>query len=352
MEYNLSNSNLEALINRVATEILPKTKTEVWPEIQKFLPTGEQKEFCEIISAYPCRLGKYGRPSLVMLSCESLGGERSKAVRTAAAMQTSEDWILMRDDWEDGSYERRGKPCAHRIYGDFKANNAADALHIVMWRMLNKNDDIVGYEKGRKIRDLFEDVLIKTVEGQHIEIDWTQTGKVGLTPEEWYQVADRKTCLYTIIMPLQLGAIVAGAYDKLPTLEELGMPLGRAFQLRDDILNIVADEKKYGKEIGGDIVEGKRTVPLGHLYTNCSQSERAELDAYFAKPRAQRSFEDAHKFIDLMGKYGSIEFAQKLAEENATVAINIFDKKFIDVPETKAKSELRDLLMFMAYRQH
>jgi geranylgeranyl diphosphate synthase type II len=341
---------LEDLFKRVKTVILPDTKKKVWPEIQKFLPEGEPAEFYEIVSDYPKRQGKYLRPALVLVACETLSGEKDQAIRSAAAMQTSEDWILMRDDWQDGSLERRNKPCSHRIYGDFKANNAADGLHIVMWNMLNKNDDIIGYEKGRKVRDLFYPMLLKTVEGQHREIDWTEKGKIGLSPEEWYQIADTKTGRYTIILPMQLGAIVAGADKRLDDIFDLGIILGRAFQLRDDILNVAGDEKKYGKEIGGDIIEGKRTVLLGHLYNNCSDNHRKFLDDFFAKPRKDRSVEESYQIITLMKNYGSIKYSQELAEENAATAMKIFDDKFGDVPETKAKSELRDLITFMAYR--
>lgn len=346
--------DLEELIRikkRVKEDILPRTIADVWPEIQKFLPNGQPEEFYEIVSYYPKLQGKYLRPTLVLLACEVFGGDRNKAIKTAAAMQTSEDWILMRDDWQDGSLERREHLCAHRKYRDFKANNGADALHVVMWDILNQNDDSVGYEKGRKIRKLFRDTLITTVEGQHRELDWTEKGKLDITPEEWYTVADTKTGAYTIITPLQLGAIVAGADARFESLKELGIPLGRAFQLRDDILNVTAG-KSYGKEIGGDIIEGKRTVLLGHLYKNCDATEKKELEELFSKPREHRSFIEARYVISLMHKHGSIEYAQKLAEQNAAIATKALDEKFADVPESKAKSELRDLVTFMAYRDH
>src|SRR3989344_3960571 len=119
------------------TSVLKEKKPAVYETILRYLPNPEKtwvEEHWKAVRDYPDRQGKYIRPTLVLLMCEMLGGDSEKALLTAAAMQTSEDWILNHDDIQDKSEERRGKPTLHRIYGLNIALNAGDASHMIMWK--------------------------------------------------------------------------------------------------------------------------------------------------------------------------------------------------------------------------
>src|SRR3989344_2606983 len=125
-------------------EILETYKNLVWPEINSYLkdptfppsfriPNRYREDVThnwEIAKEYPLRKGKYLRPTLVMITAEALGSDRKSAIKTAAAMQVSEDWLLIHDDFEDNSSARRGKPTLHKIYGPELAVNAGDLLHV------------------------------------------------------------------------------------------------------------------------------------------------------------------------------------------------------------------------------
>jgi len=329
------------MINMVNfADILAEKKPIIWDEVQNFLPTEGPLDFVEIAREYPARQGKYGRGTLVLLGCEAFGGDPSKAVRTAAAMQISEDWILIHDDFEDNSEERRGKPALHKLYGNEIAVNVGDALHVLMWKVLLANREILGDELTFRVMDEFERFLEITTKGQHLENSLTLLSKIPLEQldyEHYEQIVYGKTCEYTIAGPIRLGAIIAGAEaNKLEMISQFAIPLGKGFQIRDDILNIIGQGSVYGKEIGGDIFEGKRTIMLIHLIKNSEGEEHERVLDIMNKPRERKTVEDIEYIIDLMKERGSIAFAEDLAEKFADDAKAMFNEQFPDLPNGEA----------------
>jgi len=288
--------------------------------------------------------------TLVLLMAEAMGIDPKKALKTAAAMQTSEDWILIHDDLEDDSEERRGKPALHKIYYPELAINAGDSLHIIMWKILMDNEKILGPQKTFEVMEEFYKMLLRATIGQTIEIKWTEENKMDFTDDDYLFIVDGKTVYYTIAGPMRLGAIVAGATkDQLDQIFTVGTPLGRCFQIKDDLLNLVGDRKKYGKEIGGDILEGKRTLMLGHLLRNANQEDRKRVEEILNRPREKKTQEEAFEVIDLMKKYGSIEYGKKIAEKFANEALDKFEKLDF-LKENEAKEQLRKGIDFMLNR--
>lgn len=235
-------------------DTLERTKKMVWPEIDKYLKDPDyppqfglsddfEKEinlYWKINRVYPERKGKYLRPTLVLLIAGAMGADIKKAVSVAAAMQLSEDWILVHDDIEDKSDTRRGAPTLHKIYGTELAVNAGDALHIIMWKMI---EDI----GVKQISDEFFTMLLRTALGQGVEQIWANETKKNLTDKEYFFIADSKSAYYSIAGPMRLGAAVAGATkDQIEKITDFGLQLGRCFQLVDDIIDFDQD-KKEGK---------------------------------------------------------------------------------------------------------
>lgn len=315
-------------------DFLSQKKPVIWNEIQKYLPTEGPFNFTEVVSDYPKRQGKYGRGCLVLLSCEAFGGDVSKAVKTAAAMQMSEDWLLVHDDFMDNSEERRGKLALHKIYGNVFAINAGDYLHLLMWKILLDNRKILDNETFIKIMKEFERFLDITIKGQHLESYMTsKVGLEGLSDKDYEDIAYGKSAEYTIAGPLRLGAIVAGKDENtLKKLTEVGIPLGIGFQIRDDLLNIVGKGSVYGKEIGGDIFEGKRTLLLIHLVNNTHGEEHRKVLEIMSKKREEKTSEEVEYVIRLMKEKGSIEYAEKKAQEFADSAIKKFNEYFPEIP--------------------
>lgn len=333
-------------------QVLKDKRPKVYDRIIKYLPNKFPEEHYKMVRDYPDRQGKYFRPVLLLLSNEMFGGKEESALLTAAAMQTSEDWILIHDDIQDGSEERRGKPALHRIYGMELALNAGDALHIIMWKMLSDNIEVLGLEKAKKILDLMQNILLYTCEGQYLDISWITNKKVDITEEEYYKMIDSKAGAYTVYGPMQLGATVAGAtQEQINSIKEFGVPFGRAFQIRDDVLNLVADAEKYGKEIGGDILEGKRTLILVNLLKNCTKDEKKKIIDIYLKKREEKTEDDKEYVMNLMKRYKSIDYAQKKALEYADEAKRIFDKNTSMLGDSFAKKAIRAGIDFVVLRE-
>ena len=198
----------------------------MWSAIEKELPRiNKFDDFCkpaekfqnlidfnqEIADVYPKRKGKYFRPCLVILAGQAMGVSKDLLINTAAAQQISEEWILIHDDIEDDSMERRGEMTLHRKYTKELALNAGDSLHILMWEILQNNRKILGDEKAFLVMDEFIKMLKRTVLGQTIEIKWTQENKNNISDDDVLLIMESKTGYYTIAGPMREGAIIAGA---------------------------------------------------------------------------------------------------------------------------------------------
>jgi len=348
-------------------QVLEEKKAIIWPEYKKYLPghttacfkedkisnyKKEDQYFWETVSDYPKRQGKYVRGSLVMLVCEAAGFPEKKAALTAAAMQASEDWILIHDDLEDASMERRGKPTLHRLHSMPQTVNAGDALHILMWKMLRDNEKLLGPEKTFKVMDEMNNMLMRTTLGQSVEIKWIEENKLDLTDEDLLFVVGGKTVYYSICGPLRLGGIIAGLNEKqLETLFEFGVPLGRCFQIKDDLLDITSDFEGQKKQVGNDIYEGKRTVMLGHLLRKADKNDLEKVKQILSKSREQKSEEEVLFVIDKMHSYGSIKYGEQKATEFKQQALKVFEEKLGFLNKEPGRSKLKAAVEFILERK-
>jgi geranylgeranyl diphosphate synthase type II len=337
-----------------AREITARIKEEVDRLIFRRLPSEDSVKEIQLLydmmREYPARSGKGLRPAQCVLYCEAFGGDKDSAMPTAAALELFQNWIVIHDDIEDGSELRRGKPALHYEYGIPLAINAGDALAGRMWEMLLMNEELLGGEKTLKLLRLFLEMLHRTTSGQHIELSWVQDGRWDVTAEDYYYMCKRKTAFYTCVVPAIAGATIAGSNGRLDDrIETIGHDLGVAFQIRDDILNLVGDVAKYGKEIFGDIYEGKKTLIVIHCYQNANQKDKEELLKIMSKPRAEKTEKDVARVMELFGKYQSIEYARQYSRELAQKAKSKFMELNFPGPTTAAEN-LKVIIDFMVDR--
>ena len=302
---------------------------------------------------YPSRGGKGVRSSICLATCAAFGGDPEDAIRTAAALELFQNWILIHDDVEDDSDLRRGEPCLHRKHGVPLAINVGDALHNQMWRLLHSNTSKLGYTRTFSVLQEFNGLVDAVAAGQHIELTWVEEHRWMLTEEDYYAMCERKTASYTCVSPCRLGALLAGASDTdLKHLSEMGRMLGLAFQLQDDVLNLVGDESKYGKEIAGDLWEGKRTLILIHLLRHATNSERLQIQTILNKPRRKKQPSEIEWILDRMQSYGSIAYAQQEATDLASRARLYFERYFPELADPISRDMLLRLMNFLAQRDH
>lgn len=338
-------------------ELLKQKSALVERELAHYLPapaeakSAELREYYEMMWDYPQRGGKRLRPAIIMLACEMFGGKTEDTLPTAVAMDLFQHWVLVHDDIEDQSDLRRGKPVLHKIYGIEKALNAGDGLTNYMWKALLANKPLVGATKAFRVLTEFAHQVEITAEGQAIELAWNMGNRWDMTEAEYLDMIAHKAVHYTTTTPLVLGAVLAGARARdLAVLRKVGLKSGYAFQITDDALNLYAEEAQYGKEIAGDIYEGKRTLILIHLLKHARKEDKARVLEIMAKPRAEKSEGEVREVLDLIKKYGSIEYAKKKALAYAEEALTLFRTKFTEVPGAQARDALANLIDYLATR--
>jgi geranylgeranyl diphosphate synthase type II len=287
-------------------------------------PVPEVDLLYRMMRDYPSRPAKGMRPFLCVTACRAAGGLEDRALLTAACIELFQHWILIHDDIEDASELRRGSPSLHRKYNEALALNAGDALHARMWGALLANEKSLGMPKTIQIMNEFSRMVNETTEGQHMELGWVSAKRWDLTEEDYYTMCTKKTSWYTIASPCRLGAIVAGeSAQVLGQLEQFGLKLGVAFQIQDDTLNLLGDEKKYGKAKSDDILEGKRTLILLRLLSQAGADERKKLVAIMSKPRGEKTAADVAYVLSRMKETGAFDYAGKRAVGLMTEATSI-----------------------------
>lgn len=298
----------------------------------------------EVTLDYVLRQGKYLRPSLVMMTAGAMGFDinTNETVMTAAAIQMSEDWILNHDDIQDDSQERRGQPALHRQVGIPIALNAGDALHALNWQLIHE----IGNEK---IFQEFKKIINRTILGQTIEIQQIQNKKFDLSLDDVYQIIESKTCYYSVSGPMRLGAILAGASDdQLIAINKFGLSLGKAFQIMDDYLDLTSDFNGQKKQFCNDLYEGKGTVFLVHLLSNCQDPKIIEI---LSKTRSQKTETEINYILDLMKKCGSLDYGYNLAKEFSTKALEIFNKDLTFLKVEPYRDQLALTIDFIVNRK-
>ena len=234
---------------------------------------------------YPSRPGKALRPALCLSAGRAFGGDSDDLLGIAVAIEMLHNAFLVHDDVADGSEMRRGRPTLSATHGTAAALNAGDGLAIIAGQVLRRATRRLEQDLADQVWTEFDMMALRTLEGQATEAGWQLDDVEGLGPSDYLELIMHKTCWYTTIHPLRVGAIVgSGGTVDLAPLVRFGFHFGAAFQIRDDLLNLVGDERTYGKEILGDLYEGKRTLPLVHLSSNAEGADLTLVRDYSAGP--------------------------------------------------------------------
>jgi geranylgeranyl diphosphate synthase type II len=305
---------------------------------------------------YPHRQGKYFRPGLLLLSAELFGGKRSKALGLAATVQLAEDWILIHDDIEDQATERRSsknniRPTLNKLHGDEIAINAGDALHVIMWKMLGDVTSGLGMARSRQIYQKFAGMLLAAVEGQFLELSWRKKSFRSLKAQHYFDIVNKKTASYSITGPVQLGALAAGvtSASEHKKIDKWCRPFALSFQIWDDCLDADTTARS-GKTAGNDLQESKPTLLLVHLFQKATAKESGRADKILRKPLGTKTAADAAFISRLMRKYGSVEYAQKTAQQFSAQAAREFTKNTAHLPATPAKRLFLEAMAFVSNR--
>ncbi len=294
----------------------------------------------DMLRYYPDSLGKYSRPSIMMLCAMALGAKYEECILPAAAIQLSEDFVLVHDDIVDGSLLRRGRNTLHSVYGVDRAINAGDILHATLEELLHHVSKL---ENGEAVYKKFREIGNITAIGQDMDIFYTGSNALQATESTYISIAAYKTSAYSVYGPLQIGALIAGAeISVLNALKGIGLPSGIAFQINDDIRDITG--KATGKDPYGDIRQGKTTLISVNTYKDADSKGKESMEHVYSKNPENKTNEDIKAVLDLMMSTGSIDYAADVKERYEKSAVDALLESQSLVPENAYSVKLMKLI--------
>ena len=317
------------------------------------IPDGEPHQWLyRVARAYPTRPGKTLRPALCIATSRAFGGEDDDVVPVAVAIELLHNAFLVHDDIVDGSERRRGRPTLVAEYGLGLALNAGDALAVLSNQVLRRHANGLDADLAERVLAEFDAMALRTLEGQATELGWRRDGVDALTPEDYLDLIMHKTCWYTTVHPLRVGALLgSGGTADLRPMVRFGFLLGAAFQIQDDLLNLVGTEREYGKEIDGDLYEGKRTLALIHLVRHARGTDRRTVNRYLGLERPERTAATVAEIRGLLDRYGSIAFAAEYGRGIAGAALDAFEAAFAPAAPGRDRDFVRAVVPYMLDRR-
>lgn len=269
----------------------------------------EQEAVYGMVYPFIKRGGKRFRPLLATVCCAAVGGDPKQVIRLASIIELFHNFTLIHDDIEDNSEFRRGEPTLHISYGIPIALNSGDALYTLVWEKLA--NVTLPPKKLIELQKLYVHAFKCVVDGQGIELSWYKKKRFDINDKEYFDMINGKTAAL-IGLSCEVGAFCGKANKKTRrSLRNFGEKIGAAFQIHDDILNIIGSFEKYQKEIGGDISEGKRSLMIVHLLQHASDSEKSKVIRVIDSH--SKNQDDISEVIRLLQKYGSVKHAQDTA---------------------------------------
>jgi geranylgeranyl diphosphate synthase type I len=286
--------------------------------------------------------GKRLRPAFAYWGYRGAGGIDSDSIVTAAAsLELVQASALIHDDLMDRSDTRRGEPSIHRRFERLHvdagwrggAGGFGDSAAVLLGDLaLVWSDELLhssgfGLAELERARPVFDEMRTELTVGQYLDVLTQATADTSL--ERAGKVARFKSAKYTVERPLLLGAALAGAPASVSVAySAFGLPLGEAFQLRDDVLGVFGDPAQTGKPAGDDLREGKRTYLVAAAFAALDTSGRAELDAALGSPGLDAA--GVARLRTLIRSSGALDATERRIAELMTPALAALDAADID----------------------
>ena len=337
-ELLLASENIESF-----EDYLDRYADRVGDAVNSFIPKGSHPDMDRYLYTplmqYSRNGGKRHRPLICFAACMAVGGDAAKALSAAAAIEHFHTAALIHDDIADAAELRRGEPCLHLREGLGLAINVGDLGLQMVNGTVAKDPNLDDHTKVRVLTELIE-MTKRTIEGQALDIGWARDGRYDISPEDYLIMATCKTAHYSGAVPLAIGAIIGGGTEtQIEGLRNYGLDTGLAFQIQDDLLNLVGKSESTKKGFRDDITEGKRTLVVVHALKYLEEADRKRLIELLSSHTKDPA--DLDEAVTIMNKSGSIDYARNYAENLTSIAKN----RLVDMIEP---SKPRDLLISMA----
>jgi geranylgeranyl diphosphate synthase type II len=312
--------------------IYSKEINKIETKLSKLLKNREPKSLYD-----PCEYvlsggGKRLRPFIVLLACKAVGAKFSDAYNAAIGVEVLHNFTLVHDDIMDNADIRRGRPTTHIKFNTNTAILAGDNLIAEAYHSLLKDCR----DNDKNVLDTFTKGITEICEGQSYDKDFETQKKV--TIDEYKTMIFKKTAVM-IQMCCSIGAQIGKGTDtEIRALENYGKNLGLAFQIQDDLLDIIGEEKEIGKTVGGDLIEGKKTFLLLKAVEKARGNDKKEFVKVIQNNGIKKS--EVKKYKELYIKIGVIEETAREVEKYTGYALRAL-KNIKD-------SESKEMLIWLA----
>lgn len=266
--------------------------------------------------------GKRLRPLLALMGCELFDTAIEKALPIAMSVEIFHNFTLLHDDIMDSAPLRRGKPTVHMQYNVNTGILSGDVMLIYAYDFLMKIKD---ENISSKLIKIFNKMAIEVCEGQQYDMNFEIRNNV--TINEYLKMIELKTAVL-LAAAFQMGALVGGASEaEAQHLYEFGRNVGMAFQIQDDILDTYGDPEKFGKKVGGDIVQNKKTYLVLKTYQLANSSQQADLQQLMNTITA----DEVQKIEAVKSIFNDLNIREE-AEKTMTNYLNIAFQHIDDTP--------------------
>ena len=286
--------------------------------------------------------GKRIRPMLMMMSYGLYKDDPERIMMQALALETYHNFTLLHDDLMDNSDKRRGQATVHRRWNANTAILSGDTMLVLAFQRMQQCDD----RHLKEVMALFTQTALEIDEGQQYDMDFELRDDV--TEEEYIEMIRLKTSVL-LACAMKIGAVMADApAEDADLLYRFGERIGLAFQLQDDLLDVYGDTKVFGKPIGGDIVENKKTFMLINALNSADDSQRQELERWIKAT----TFVREEKIMAVTRLYDELGIRQRCEQRIAQYfdeAKALLDKVAV---ASERKQELRDYTAKMMQRNY
>ena len=314
--------------------------------------TDELAPLAQATEAFVLDGGKRLRPLFCYWGYRATGTpDDEDIIRAAAALELLQACALVHDDVIDGSDTRRGQPAVHRRFaglhrssgwhGDPERFGQAAAILLgdlaLIWAdsaLMQSGFDPAALHRASPVWDAMR---MEVMCGQYLDV--VEQARGGGSVDRALRVARFKSAKYTIERPLHLGAALGeGTADLMATFTAYGLPLGEAFQLRDDVLGVYGDPEVTGKPAGDDLREGKRTVLIAYAFEAANQSQAEQLRARLGDP--QLDADGITVLRDIVAATGAVRRVEELIDARTAEAVAALDTARMDDSARTALTEL------------
>ena len=337
MRISIGSGYLYRVVTEVKTTI-ESVRTEIRSALAEYLAgqrsyltsiASELVPVCDALDEFLLDGGKRLRPLFAYAGVLASGAQPTpEIVRAISSLELLQACALIHDDLMDRSDTRRGKPAIHRHFENLHQSQAMNGLATqfgesaavllgdlaLVWSDQMLNTSAIPTNSLLAAHRIHDEMRVELMAGQYLDV--REAGENTYSAERSLRIARYKSGKYTIERPLHIGAVIGKPEAHAPLLDALsryGLPLGEAFQLRDDLLGIFGDPAVTGKPAGDDLREGKRTVLIAMTLEALNESEKKELLSHLG--RADISSSKVEELRALIVSSGALEKVEKLIEK-------------------------------------